>query len=65
MRHPPSPRICRAGCGTTAAGSIASALLPSGDVPVVLIIRVLGVFAVAALTAALTVELAGSRAKTD
>jgi len=46
--------------GTLAAGSIASALLPSGDVPVVLIIRMLGVFAVAALT----VELAGSRAKT-
>ena len=49
--------------GTLAAGSIFSALLPSGDVPVVLIIRLLGVFAVAALAAALAVELAGSRAK--
>jgi len=64
--HGPPPEIVRRPkrfwtvlAGTLAAGSIASALLPDGDVPVVFIIRVLGVFAVAALAAALAVELSG------
>ncbi|MEO3784166.1 DUF4184 family protein [Actinocorallia sp. B10E7] len=68
--HGPPPEIVRRPvrfwtvlAGTLAAGSAASALLPDGDVPVVFIIRVLGVFAVAAMAAALAVELGGERTK--
>lgn len=60
---PPPETVRRPGrfwtvlAGTLAAGTAASALLPDGDVPVVFVIRVLGVSAFAAMAAALSVEL--------